>query len=69
MKPWEKDVLDRLEKEGNPLGWRPTGRDERGDGIMETTLPAGPNAVKHCRMALREDGIHNFPSKVVSLDG
>lgn len=68
MNPTEIAVLERLKK-SNPLGWKPTGRDEYGHGVMETIQPAGPGKLKVCRMVLTPDGIVNAKPRVIDVEG
>lgn len=67
LPPHEQDVLDRLEKEGNPLGWKPLKRDERGQAIMQTTLPGKPGERRVCRMTLTEKGIECHPPVIIKV--
>jgi hypothetical protein len=65
LPPHEQAVLDRLEKNGNPLGWKPWKRDERGQAVMRTVL-SGPAGVRRiCTFTITEKGLVNHaPRKI-----
>lgn len=65
LPPHEQDVLDRLAKEGNPLGWKPHGRDERGQAMLQTVLPGKPGERRICRITLTEKGLVNHPPVII----
>lgn len=41
LRPHEREALERLERVGNPLGWKPHGRNENGDAILHARLSRG----------------------------
>lgn len=67
LPPHEQEVLDRLEKEGNPLGWKPLKRDERGRAIMQTILPGKQGERRICRMTLAPEGIECHPPVIIKV--
>lgn len=69
LAPHEQVVLDRLAA-SNPLGWKPVGRDEKGQGILEATLPGGEGKLRVVRCVLTPAGMVHFvkPHAVVDAN-
>lgn len=61
LRYYEQAVIDRLESVGNPLGWKPYKRDEKGDAIMKTVLKGrdrdGRECERHCLMKITPRGL------------
>jgi hypothetical protein len=39
MRDIDREVLERLEKDGNVLGWKPHSRDAEGNAVLHCTPP------------------------------
>lgn len=63
MRDIDREALERLEKGGNMLGWKPHSRDEEGNAILSCTHPGkvnpktGERVVRVAYMKITEAGL------------
>lgn len=69
LPPHEQEVLDRLRANGNPLNWKPHGRDEKGQAKLRALLPGKPGELRVCEATLTLRGIVHHPEQVISTNG
>ncbi len=67
----EQSVLDRLKRDGNPLGWRPEMRNKQGEAVIrcDVPIPRKPGWVRISRAALTTRGLVHYRSQEVKVDG
>lgn len=53
----EQEILDRLEAHGNPIGYEPWRRNDKGHAVMRAFIPLGDGRVKEGRMTITPKGL------------
>jgi hypothetical protein len=63
MRDIDREVLERLEKDGNVLGWKPRSRDAEGNAVLHCTHPGsvnvktGERSLRVTYMKITEEGL------------